>query len=48
MTNTDPVCSKSPKHDVIQQAIDSAKACSELANEKPLIFRNNKNSKLLS
>jgi len=48
MTNTDPVCSKSPKHGVIQEAIDSAKASAESANEKPLIFRNSKNSKLLS
>jgi len=48
MTSTDPVCSKSPKHGVIQEAIDSAKASAESANEKPLIFRNSKNSKLLS
>ncbi|MDP3332547.1 MAG: pyrroloquinoline quinone biosynthesis protein PqqE [Methylococcaceae bacterium] len=48
MTNTDPVCSKSPNHGVIQEAIDSAKASAESANEKPLIFRNSKNSKRLS
>lgn len=48
MTNTDPVCSKSPNHGVIQEAIDSAKASAESAIEKPLIFRNSKNSKRLS
>ncbi|MEQ1622382.1 MAG: pyrroloquinoline quinone biosynthesis protein PqqE [Methylococcales bacterium] len=47
MNSTDPVCSKSPKHDVIQLAINSAQASTE-SNEKPLIFRNSKNSKLLS
>jgi PqqA peptide cyclase len=42
----DPVCSKSPQHGVIQQAIDSAKTTVGLASdEKPLIFRNSRNSK---
>lgn len=45
MHNTDPVCSKSPKHEVITQAINSAKAEALGADEKPLIFRNSKNSK---
>jgi len=46
MYKADPVCSKSPDHNVIQQAIDSARArASALSgNEKPLIFRNSKNS----
>lgn len=43
----DPVCSKSDQHAVIQQAIDTALACSLTENEKPLIFRNSKNSKAL-
>ena len=48
MYNTDPVCSKSPDHGVIQQAIDSAAKNALSANEKPLIFRNSKNSRLLA
>jgi PqqA peptide cyclase len=48
MHNADPVCSKSPHHGVIQEAIDSAAQSALSANEKPLVFRNSKNSKLLS
>ncbi|MGZ9187932.1 MAG: pyrroloquinoline quinone biosynthesis protein PqqE, partial [Candidatus Binatia bacterium] len=49
MYNADPVCSKSPDHAVIQQAINTAKASASLsASEKPLIFRNSKNSRLIS
>ena len=48
MYNADPVCSKSPHHGVIQDAIDAAAQSSLAANEKPLIFRNSKNSRLLS
>ncbi|MGZ4981043.1 MAG: pyrroloquinoline quinone biosynthesis protein PqqE [Methylobacter sp.] len=48
MYAADPVCSKSPNHHVIQEAIDSAKASALADNEKPLIFRNSKNSRLLS
>lgn len=47
MYKTDPVCSKSPDHHVIQDALDSAKKSALSANEKPLIFRNSKNSKKL-
>ncbi|MSS76673.1 MAG: hypothetical protein EXR90_07400, partial [Methyloglobulus sp.] len=44
----DPVCSKSPEHAVIQQAIDSAKVTASLASdEKPLVFRNSRNSKAI-
>jgi pyrroloquinoline quinone biosynthesis protein E len=48
MNNADPVCSKSPHHGVIQEAIDSAANSTLSAIEKPLLFRNSKNSKLLS
>jgi pyrroloquinoline quinone biosynthesis protein E len=48
MYNADPVCSKSPNHHVIQEAIDSARASSLADNEKPLVFRNSKNSKNLN
>ena len=48
MYATDPVCSKSLDHPVIQVAIDSAKASTLSSNEKPLIFRNSNNSKKLS
>lgn len=47
MYKTDPVCSKSPDHHIIQDALDSAKKSASSANEKPLIFRNSKNSKKL-
>ena len=48
MYNTDPVCSKSPERQVIQDAIDSARASALSDDEKPLVFRNSKNSKKLS
>ncbi len=44
MFATDPVCSKSPDHHLINQAIDAAKENSLMIDEKPLIFRNRKNS----
>lgn len=46
MYNTDPVCSKSPNHHLIQAAVSSATRASRLtANEQPLVFRNSKNSR---
>ena len=45
MYKTDPVCSKSPDKQVIQDAIDSARESVLSADEQPLIFRNSKNSK---
>ncbi len=45
---TDPVCSKSTQRGVIRQAIESAQQCVGSGTEKPLVFRNNKNSKALS
>jgi pyrroloquinoline quinone biosynthesis protein E len=48
MYATDPVCSKSPKHHVIDEAIAAARDNALSNNEKPLIFRNSKNSRLLS
>jgi pyrroloquinoline quinone biosynthesis protein E len=48
MYATDPVCSKSPNHHVIDEAIASARNATLAENEKPLIFRNSKNSRLLS
>ncbi len=48
MYKADPVCSKSPDHHLIQAAIDSAQASALASNEKPLIFRNSKNSRLMS
>lgn len=44
--NADPVCSKSPHHQVIGEAIRSA-ARPESASQ-PLVFRNTKNSQLLT
>ncbi len=48
MYNADPVCSKSPEHSVIQDALDAAKSSALSTDEQPLIFRNSKNSKKLS
>lgn len=48
MHNADPVCSKSPDHHVIQEAIDSARTSALSADEKPLTFRNSKNSRAMS
>ncbi|RLA25391.1 MAG: pyrroloquinoline quinone biosynthesis protein PqqE [Gammaproteobacteria bacterium] len=45
MYKTDPVCGKSPDKQVIQDAIDSARKSALSADEKPLIFRNSKNSR---
>ena len=47
MYNADPVCSKSPDHHVIQEAIDAARIATETPKEAPLIFRNTKTSKQL-
>jgi pyrroloquinoline quinone biosynthesis protein E len=44
MYATDPVCSKSPDHHLIDEAIVAAKTKLLTADEKPLIFRNAKNS----
>ena len=43
---TDPICDKSPQHDIIEKAIASAQVDDEEA--QPLYFRNTKNSKKLS
>lgn len=46
MYNADPVCSKSPQHGVIDAAIRSARDAAERpGDEKPLIFRNSRNSR---
>jgi pyrroloquinoline quinone biosynthesis protein E len=46
MAATDPVCSKSSQRHLIQDAIDAARDSALSANEKPLLFRNSKNSRL--
>jgi pyrroloquinoline quinone biosynthesis protein E len=48
MYAADPVCSKSPDHHLIEEAIDAARASALSGAEKPLIFRNSKNSRLMS
>ncbi len=47
MMRTDPVCSKSPDHAVIDEAIEAARKAALQGTEKPLVFRNSKNSKKL-
>jgi pyrroloquinoline quinone biosynthesis protein E len=48
MYAADPVCSKSPNHHLIDEAIASARNSALAADEKPLIFRNSKNSRQLA
>ncbi len=48
MTNADPVCSLSPHRQKVYDAVFSARAETESAETKPLIFRNPKNSKALA
>jgi pyrroloquinoline quinone biosynthesis protein E len=49
---TDPVCAKSPKHHIVKQAINEAalihKPGQPSQTEHPLVFRTDKNSRLLS
>ncbi|NOS87608.1 MAG: pyrroloquinoline quinone biosynthesis protein PqqE [Methylococcaceae bacterium] len=45
MYAADPVCSKSPAHGVIDDAIAAAAHSALAADEKPLLFRNSKNSR---
>ena len=48
MFSTDPVCSKSPQRHRIDAAIESAANLAHSNQEKPLVFRNSKNSKAFS
>ena len=50
MYNADPVCSKSPQHQVIGEAIVAARRSAEKSEtgEAPLIFRNSRKSRELS
>ncbi len=45
MYSADPVCSKSPDHGVIDEAIEAARQAALQGSEKPLVFRNTKNSR---
>jgi pyrroloquinoline quinone biosynthesis protein E len=46
----DPVCSLSPQHDIVVQAVQTANDAGQRAalENKPLVFRNPRNSKLLA
>ncbi|MDH5358203.1 MAG: pyrroloquinoline quinone biosynthesis protein PqqE [Gammaproteobacteria bacterium] len=48
--NTDPVCSKSPDHHLILEALEQGRleANKPVMEQKPLVFRNPKNSKKIS
>ena len=48
MTNTDPVCSLSPLHERVVEAVTSARAATEIGAAKPMVFRNVRNSKNLN
>ena len=43
---TDPICDRSPQHDIIEKAIKSAQVDHE--ESQPLLFRNTRNSKKIS
>jgi PqqA peptide cyclase len=43
--NTDPVCSKSPDHSVVTEAVERANSAATRADPQPLVFRNPRNSK---
>ena len=49
-TNADPVCSKSPYHHLIEEAVEAGRleSIKPLTEQKPLVFRNPKNSKKIS
>ena len=49
-SNTDPVCSKSPHHHVIEEAVAAGlqESLKPVVDQKPLVFRNPKNSKQIS
>ncbi len=49
-TNADPVCSKSPHHHLIEEAVEAGRLESEkpVIEQKPLVFRNPKNSKQIA
>jgi pyrroloquinoline quinone biosynthesis protein E len=43
--NADPVCSKSPHHRVVLEAVEQANNSAARGNPQPLVFRNPRNSK---
>ncbi|MFY0584029.1 hypothetical protein ACN28S_65680 [Cystobacter fuscus] len=45
-SNTDPVCGKSPRHDLILKAREEAKTATATIGE--LAFRNERNSRLIT
>jgi PqqA peptide cyclase len=47
-TNTDPVCDLSPNHNVVVEAVAQAQEAQQRAQVKPIIFRDDKNSRELS
>ncbi|CAL1240973.1 pyrroloquinoline quinone biosynthesis protein PqqE [Candidatus Methylocalor cossyra] len=48
MNATDPVCSLSPRRQLVDAAIDSARRAHQGGDTKPLVFRHSRNSKSLS
>lgn len=45
--STDPVCSKSPHHAALHEDVERINAQSKVLDEKPILFRNMRNSKQL-
>ena len=47
-TNTDPVCGLSPLHHLVTDVVDKAQTPAPKVNVKPILFRDDKNSRALS
>jgi pyrroloquinoline quinone biosynthesis protein E len=47
-TNADPVCDLSPHHHLVTDAVDKAQKPAPTVDVKPILFRDNKNSRALS
>ncbi|MEK6211201.1 MAG: pyrroloquinoline quinone biosynthesis protein PqqE [Pseudomonadota bacterium] len=47
-TNADPVCDLSPYHHLVTEAVDKAQKPAPAAEVKPILFRDDKNSRALS
>jgi pyrroloquinoline quinone biosynthesis protein E len=47
-TNADPVCDLSPHHHLVTDAVDKAQKPAPAVDVKPILFRDNKNSRALS
>ncbi len=47
-TNADPVCDLSPHHHLVTDAVDKAQKPAPAVEVRPILFRDDKNSRALS